>query len=168
MKQLYFVRHGSSVTNEQGLFSGHSQTPLTKTGLKQAQEAAAELKAARIELIISSPLARAKETAEIIASALHYSLTDIMFSDELIERDFGPLERTTYEPNLGDVAGVEPISSLISRAERSLHILELLPCDNILIVSHGAMGRALRHCLHPEIPFNPSPGFGNGEVVQLI
>ena len=111
---------------------------------------------------------RAVQTAELIAEQIGYPTNKFLFSDLFAERDFGPLEGTRYEEGLGDQDGVEPIDELIERAREGYKVLQALPSENILVVSHGAIGRALRHCNDPSIPFRPSKGFANAEVVQLL
>lgn len=168
MKRLYFVRHGLSIMNEKGIFSGRTETPLSEAGRQQATEAGKILKEKSIDRIIVSPMERAVQTAEIIADEIGFPRDKMTISDLLMERDFGPLEGTPYEPHLGDEDGVEPIEDLIERAQEAYRLLLDLPEENIVVVSHGAVGRALRHCAHPEIPFRPSKGFDNAEVVQLL
>lgn len=168
MKHLYFVRHGLSVMNKKGIFSGRTETPLHHEGRAQAVTAGQELKQANITCIVVSPMQRAVQTAEIIADQIGYSKHKLITTSLLTERDFGPLEGTRYHPNLEDEEGVESIQDLLARAQEGYEFLQQLPYDNILVVSHGAIGRALRHCADPAIPFKPSPGFGNAEVVKLL
>ncbi len=168
MKHLYFVRHGLSVMNKKGIFSGRTETPLHHEGREQAVAAGQALQDVKIECIVVSPMQRAVQTAEIIADQIGYSKHKLITTSLLTERDFGPLEGTQYQPDLGDEDGVESIEDLLARAQQGYEFLQQLPYDNILVVSHGAIGRALRHCADPNIPFKPSPGFGNAEVVQLL
>src|SRR5690606_2527197 len=70
MKKLYFIRHGLSVMNRQGVFSGSIDTPLTDEGRKQAKRAGKLARDFGIDYIVSSPLARALETAQIIAGEI--------------------------------------------------------------------------------------------------
>lgn len=154
--------------NKQGIFSGRTETPLHDEGREQAIAAGQTLQAASIDCIVVSPMQRAVQTAELIAEQIGYSKHRLITTSLLMERDFGPLEGTVYRPNLGDAEGVESIEDLLARAEKGYQFLQQLPFDNILVVSHGAIGRALRHCADPSIPFKPSPGFGNAEVVQLL
>jgi len=168
MKKLYFVRHGLSVMNKKGIFSGRTETPLSEEGVSQAQLAGQKLKALEVDCLVSSPMGRAHQTAELIAREIRYPSNKIIISELLNERDFGPLEGTPYEPDLGDSAGVETVAELIARADKAYDFLANLPYDNIVVVSHGAIGRALRHHINPEIPFKPSPGFSNAEIVELI
>jgi len=88
---------------------------------------------------------------------------------ELRERDFGPLEGQPYKPNLTHkTAGVERGDALITRTRQALDTINRLDAETALVVSHGAVGRAMRHCLNPKVPFYPSKGFKNAEVVQLL
>jgi broad specificity phosphatase PhoE len=168
MKHLYFVRHGESVMNKRGIFSGRTETPLTEDGKSQALSAGNELKKISISCIVCSPMGRAKQTAELIADSIGYPRNKIITNELFTERDFGPLEKTTFQPDLGDSEGVESVDELMSRADKGLDFMQSLPGDTILLVSHGAIGRALRHCVDPNIPFRPSDGFENGKVVQLV
>lgn len=168
MTHLYFVRHGLSVMNEKGIFSGRTETPLSDEGRRQAVAAGKELQAKSIDCIVVSPMERAAQTAAIIAREIGFPSDKIIVSNLLMERDFGPLEGTPYKPSLGDTAGVEPISDLLKRAAEAYTLLSGRSEKNILVVSHGAIGRALRHCTDSTIPFRPSAGFNNAQVVQLL
>lgn len=168
MKQLYFVRHGLSVMNKKGIFSGRTETPLSEEGHLQAEATGKELLAENIDCIVSSPLQRARQTATIIAEQLGYPESGIIVSELLTERDFGPLEGTPYAKDLGDATGVEEVADLIKRAAEAYEFLQGLPYEHIVVVSHGAIGRALRHHINPTIPFKPSAGFNNAEIVPLL
>lgn len=170
MKHLYFVRHGLSVMNKQGIFSGRNDTPLTQEGKDQCLIAAKSLSGINIDQIITSPMKRTLETAQIIAKEIGYPLKEIIVSDLFVERSFGPLEGTTYtrKHNLDKIGGVEHSSSVLIRAQEGLDLLNSIEKDNILLVSHGAIGRALRYILDPSIDYHEFEGFNNAEIVQLI
>ncbi|MEU4251829.1 histidine phosphatase family protein [Amycolatopsis sp. NPDC026612] len=87
---IYFVRHGESLANEQNLFAGRQNTPLTELGVRQARQAGDRVAAlgVRYDEIHVSPLDRAKHTAEIIAGRLDGGL-ELIESAALVERDFG-------------------------------------------------------------------------------
>lgn len=154
--------------NQQGIFSGRTETPLNHEGRRQAAIAGHELRSASIDCIVVSPMQRTVQTADIIAEQIGFPKDKIILNSFFTERDFGPLEGTVYQPDLGDHHGVETIQDLVDRAKQGFDFLQQLPHDNILVVSHGAIGRALRHCADPSIPFKPSAGFGNAQVVKLI
>ena len=66
--RLYVVRHGQSESNMQGKWGGHYNTPLTSKGSEQAKQLADELANINFEIIVSSSLIRARQTAEIITN----------------------------------------------------------------------------------------------------
>ena len=72
--KIYFVRHGQTKANKNGLIFGQWDLPLNQTGIKQAKKTAEKLaKIARkekIDAILCSPLTRTKQTASIIAKKL--------------------------------------------------------------------------------------------------
>lgn len=169
MKRLFFVRHGLSIMNETGFFSGRTETNLSQTGIDQAIKAGKKMKDFKIDLIISSPMKRTVHTAELIAKQIKYPVSKILINDLFIERDFGPLEGSYYIPNLKEHPGVETSEQIQERANEAYSYLKsLTKYDNILIVSHGSFGRALRHSVNNKIPFYMSEGFRNGHIVQLI
>lgn len=170
MQHLYFVRHGLSVMNKKGVFSGRTETPLAPEGVEQSRAAGKKAKELNIDLIISSPMERAVETAALIAQEIGYPVANILISDLFMERAFGVLEGRQYKPDMDmdGVEGVETGEEILKRANEGVEYLQKLRHNNILVVSHGAIGRAMRHALNPEIPFHGSARFNNGEVVQLL
>jgi uncharacterized phosphatase len=174
MKKLYFVRHGLSEMNKAGLRSGRTDTPLTPEGIEQAKLAGAKAKNLQIDLVISSPLSRAHHTAKVIAAEIGYPEDKILLDEAVIERDFGALEGAVYvsgEP-LEGVENIETAEAIIARAERALARLQQLPHDNILVVSHGSFGRALRHHTNPDTPFQdvaqPHHRLKNATIIELL
>ncbi|MDB5185015.1 MAG: Fructose-26-bisphosphatase [Candidatus Saccharibacteria bacterium] len=170
MKRLYFVRHGLSVMNQQGIFSGRTETPLAPEGIEQCKHAAQEAVHLGINAIVTSPMKRAYDTAVIIAGAVDIPAADIISKDLFMERGFGVLEGTAYQADMDmtGIEGVETEEQILARAHKAVEFLNSLPYDTILVVSHGAIGRALRHTLHPEIPFRGSEHFKNAVITQII
>ncbi len=171
MKQLYFMRHGLSVMNKQGVFSGSRDTPLAPEGIQQCEMAAEYLKNIKLDVIVASPLRRTIDSASIIARKLGIPPDKLILSDLFRERSFGPLEGTSYSRHhdLDDIDGVEHSSDLIKRAEQGIAFLNSLEgADVILLVSHGAIGRALRHALNPKLDYHEPESFNNAEIVRLI
>jgi uncharacterized phosphatase len=175
MKKLYFIRHGLSEMNKTGHFAGTIDTPLTEEGRAQAKKAANHAKDLNIDLIVSSPLSRARETAEIIAQEIGYPKENIIYSDLIIERHWGDLEgkpHITIE-DLDEVPNAETSDQLLERSEKALRYLESLDAENILVVSHGTFGRALRHHITHDEPFinrtsDASIRLPNGEIICWI
>ncbi|NLD95435.1 MAG: histidine phosphatase family protein, partial [Fibrobacter sp.] len=85
--KLGFVRHGQTQWNLEGRLQGSSDIPLNQTGRAQAAAAVQVLGTGRWDAIVSSPLSRARETAQIIADGLGLELGPAY--DLLVERDYG-------------------------------------------------------------------------------
>lgn len=172
MKKLYFIRHGLSELNVKGLYAGHTDTPLTEEGRKQAKIAGQEAKNLKIGLIISSPLSRALETAQVVAEEIGYPSDDIVVDDCLIERSFGALEskpwsRThTYKYQLE--YGAESNEQLIKRTRQILDWIEKQPVDNVLVIGHGASGRALRSLIKTDFPMSHPHQLGNAKLYEWL
>ena len=92
--RLYLVRHGQSAGNAEGRFGGHSATPLSELGLKQAHLTAQSLAAEKIQVIYSSDLLRTMQTAEPLAKLLDL---EINATEEFRERNVGALEGLTFD-----------------------------------------------------------------------
>jgi probable phosphoglycerate mutase len=88
--EFYVARHGQNEDNVKGILNGHRDLPLTDLGRIQARQLAEGIIAEGLsfDAIYCSPLSRAHETAEIVASMLGVAQKPIVI-DELIERDFG-------------------------------------------------------------------------------
>ena len=94
-KDFYIFRHGLTDMNVAGRWQGRGiDLPLNEIGREQALELAEELKETGIEIIYSSPLKRAVQTAEIVAKALHVS---VRIENGLVEGCFGEAEGKTKQ-----------------------------------------------------------------------
>ena len=87
--KIYVTRHGQTDWNVQGKTQGRTDIELNEVGIKQAKQTKEELKNVDIDLIICSPLKRAKQTAQIINEGRNIP---IIFDDQIIERNFGEFE----------------------------------------------------------------------------
>jgi broad specificity phosphatase PhoE len=97
MTFLYFVRHGESVANSHRQFANRGQGPgLTEVGHRQAALTASRLADKGIERVYSSPLLRARQTADAIARTLEIDVTE---TEALREYDVGTFEGTVDEEN---------------------------------------------------------------------
>ncbi|HZH30795.1 MAG TPA: histidine phosphatase family protein [Pyrinomonadaceae bacterium] len=94
MTNILLVRHGQSEGNAERRFGGHTATPLSALGRKQAEATALALGREPITAIYSSDLLRAVETATPLALALNLELTQ---TDAFRERSVGHLENLTFE-----------------------------------------------------------------------
>ncbi len=152
------LRHGESVGNAQSRWQGQSDYPLTERGRAQARALAERWKAEEVkfDLVIASPLTRAKETAEIIASTLNVK---VELDPIWLERDIGEMEGLTAEevrqkPQPSYVTPYNPIGGngegdweLFLRAGKALHDLLRRPAGSYLIVSHGGLLNQLMHAI---------------------
>lgn len=177
MKHLYFCRHGRSEGNEAGVYSGHTDTPLTEEGREQARLAGEYARSLHIDHIIASPLSRAHDTARIIAKEIGYPSGKIELNSLIMERNFGSLEGKTWTPdfNVDGIADVETHESLKKRVQLAYEYIQSLSAQNILVVSHGATGRMFRHVVDPTTPyFSEDPElrlkyrFENAKIVRLV
>ncbi len=144
---FWFLRHGETDWNAQGLSQGNIDIPLNPVGLAQAKTAAALLANRGIRSIVASPLSRAHETAKRAAEVIGH---DIVLDDELKENSFGVQEGQPMSAWFDDwVAGTmtpegaEPFIDLRARAVRAIN-RALQSESPVLVVAHGALFRALR------------------------
>ena len=87
--KFYIIRHGQTDWNKKGKIQGKTDIELNEEGIEQAREATKKLENCDIDVIISSPLKRARKTAEIINETKN---VPIIFKEELEERGFGEFE----------------------------------------------------------------------------
>ncbi len=153
---IYIVRHGQTEMNQRRVLQGRSDVPLNDTGIKQAQQLAAELSTVSFDRVYTSPLKRAVQTAKIIAPD-----AEPVIDDRLIEMDYGPYEGTdlTCPPSeLLDVfsdfvlhpvpEGMELLSSVVERAGRFLEEIREQG-GNILISTHAIAMKGILEYLTP-------------------
>ncbi len=144
---FWFLRHGETDWNAQGLSQGNVDIPLNPTGLAQARAAAGLLRNRGIASIVASPLSRARVTAEIVAEAL---ALPVAFDPDLREVSFGVQEGKAMSEWFAEwVAGrltpegAESFATLRRRATAGVgRALGQPPV--VLVVAHGALFRALR------------------------
>jgi broad specificity phosphatase PhoE len=91
---FYFLRHGESESNKAGRMQGRGDSPLSVRGREQAREAGLWMRDRRVQLVLTSPLARARETAEIIAE--HARIAEVAVAEELTELDTGIFSDLTF------------------------------------------------------------------------
>lgn len=154
MKRIYLLRHAQpDFGGETHLCLGsRSNPPLSATGLAQAEELARCFASIVPCRIYSSPLLRAKQTAEIIARGK----AKVTAVEELKELDCGEWDGLSFEairedyPEIYAKRGEDPSipppngETFESGAERALRFVESLPDDeNIIVVAHAGINRAL-------------------------
>lgn len=144
---FWFLRHGETDWNAQGLSQGWTDVPLNAVGLLQARRAARTLQGLNVATIVASPLSRARVTAEVVAEALRLP---VAFDDDLREVSFGEQEGQPmgdwYDDWIaGDYTppGGEAFAVLLARAVAAVNRATARPAP-VLVVAHGALFRALR------------------------
>ncbi|MBI3254722.1 MAG: histidine phosphatase family protein [Nitrosarchaeum sp.] len=151
MGSIIFLRHGQAKNNIERILTGRTPgVPLTEKGIDQAEKAAKFLEHMNISAIYSSPIERAKHTAEIVGK--HNSL-DVTIDDRLIELDMGKFTGVPYDEifnSHGNVFmkfyngeleiahnGVETFSEVKKRILGIVdHVIENHPDQNVVLVTH--------------------------------
>lgn len=152
--RLLLARHGQSVWNEVRRFQGATDVPLSDRGRDQARELGRALRGYRLAAVYVSPLARARETAEIALAGAGPSLTPL---EELREISLGAWEGCTWE-QVRDLAGdpygawvrapldcpppgAEPLPELLARVRRAMDRIAAAHPDgeDVLVVAHGGV-----------------------------
>lgn len=152
---LYFVRHGESEGNKEGLFRGRTDFPLTELGRRQAESVAHALKDINFSLIVSSPLKRAYETAKFIARGKKIVVMDEFNNIYLAEwegrkkefiREKYPKEWQLWitEPEKLKLPGAETIDAVQERSINGIKkILREYKSGSVCIVTHRAVLKPL-------------------------
>ncbi len=152
---IYFVRHGQTQWNKLGIMQGHKDIELNEEGKRQAEIVKEKLSNVKFDVVFSSPLKRAKETAEIICD------NNIIIDNRLIERFNGELEGKCKNEikvypdfnNPNDTRfGIEPLNSFKQRINDFLDdITKKYKNKNILVVTHAGV------CLYVRCYFEGEP-----------
>jgi len=148
MTRFFLVRHGETEWNRVRRIQGVSDIPLNDTGRAQAAALGDILVGHNFDLIVSSPLSRADETARIIAQRL--GMPAPITVPDLIERNYGEAEGSSgadldrrYPPGT-DIPGREDREVVTQRAVRVLHDMAIRhPHADIVAVAHGAVIRSV-------------------------
>lgn len=146
MTLICLVRHGETDWNRDGRLQGKTDIPLNSVGILQARQCRDYLENAQWDVVISSPLARAKQTALIINEKMQLPFSE---RKAFIERDYGDAEGLNIDERLLQFpdkiySNQEERPALI---ERILVGLEKLvhdwPNKRIILVAHGAVINAI-------------------------
>ena len=186
MLSIYLTRHGQDGDNLNGILNGHRNHGLTDKGKLQAEDIARYIKQQEINLnkIYTSPLKRAYQTAEIIATDL--ALAEPEKLDLLIERDFGVMtgqKKSEIEKfHNGELLKTNPVTyfldptsgetfpAVLARAKSALaQIKEKHNEGSVLLVTHGDTGKMFYASFY-NLPWQKvlkSFHFGNGDLLLL-
>ncbi|MFD1213106.1 histidine phosphatase family protein [Arthrobacter sp. GCM10027362] len=157
---LVLIRHGETDWNAAGRLQGRTDIPLNDVGRGQARAAGAALAGAGWDLLVSSPLQRAVETARIIGAVSGLQLEHRL--PGLLERDYGRSEgeylNGLSEPEMTRLFGAAESEDAV--AGRGIAALRRLVGDHpgrrIVAVAHGTLIRLTMSALlgrpHPRVP----------------
>lgn len=149
---IYLLRHGETDWNRERRIQGRTDIQMNDTGRMQIRHVADVLAnlPVSIEVILSSPLSRARESAQIVADRLSYKQEDIVVEPLLIERCFGEGEGLTEAERQAKFQntpfghlypGMETLEEVLARGRRAFdRIVETYrDKENVLAVCHGAI-----------------------------
>ncbi|MCR5635474.1 MAG: histidine phosphatase family protein [Lachnospiraceae bacterium] len=168
--KIWLTRHGQTNLNKNRLMQGLTDEPLNDTGRSQAEKMRKLIGDVKFDAVYASPLDRAGETASIISG---FDRKDIIIDKRIIEADFGKYEKKPYGslgikmtaywafPELFKTPDtVETVASMVERSRSFLKELEHKDYENVLVVCHGGIIRALRGYLEDRkngIRWRPKP-----------
>jgi uncharacterized phosphatase len=160
LTETYFglLRHGQTDWNINFLLQGVTDIPMNDTGRQQIRLAAQAIRKDEWDIVLTSPLSRARESASILNEVVGFE--QIIEDELLIERSFGEAEGLSHEQwkarysDLDEIPGGESRTEL---AKRSMLLLDSVTKrfsgKRVLAVSHGALIRALiSHASNNELP----------------
>lgn len=156
---IYLVRHGQTAFNRERRIQGHVDSPLTELGVRQAEAVGRLLRDLIREpagwRIVSSPLGRARATADIVAGILGGPVVEL--DDRLKEMSWGAHDgrlrselEAEHPETFGrsgwafDAATGETYEQVAERVGAWLSGLPPEPERKVIAVSHGVSGRVLR------------------------
>ena len=149
--RLILTRHGRTIENEQGISQGHMPGRLSKTGVEQAQKLAQRLKNEKFVAIYSSDLARAADTARIIAK--HHPGIPLYYTKDLRERDHGRLTGMKKSDIKDYHDDGESRKEMYARVKRVIdEAYDKYPDSAVLFMGHGAINVMLTTLIRNKQP----------------
>lgn len=163
MPNLYVLRHGQTEYNLQKIMQGSVNTNLNNTGISQAKESSYLFRNLSIDILISSPLARAIQTTNIIKSELKLS-HNIIINNNFTEFSYGVFNGKSYSEikkthpflfqssefnyhyKIPDSISLFDFEKKISKAISNLK--KQYPNKNILLVTHGVTACMIHKFFH--------------------
>ena len=148
---IIFLRHAQAENNTKRILAGRTEgVPLTKTGIQQAEQISEYLKPLDISAIYSSPIERAKHTAEIVTKN---SAIDVELDDRLTEIDMGKFTRMNYDDMFAKYGNIflkfyendpviaeHEVETFPSVQKRTLdmvdHVIKKHKNENVILVTH--------------------------------
>ena len=185
--KIIIIRHGETEENAAGIIQGQSHGTLSKKGIEQARKVGERLKDEKIDVIYSSDLERALNTAKEIHK--HHPTIPLSKRKEIIEMYYGDLQdkqkdeinyyyHKENDPDYFKKNNVESIESLYERVKKFLdEIQKKHKEETIVIVSHAATIKAIMLVLNKmehneieKIPKKKNTGvsvYENGKFTEI-
>ena len=181
--RLYVTRHGETDYNLSGKYCGCTEVALNETGVRQARDLADRVKVMdiRLDAVVSSPMLRARQTADIVCASLNLRY---LIYDQFAERNLGVYEgltkdeikerypylwnrQCTRQPDDAPDGG-ETIRQACGRIDAGIALLRHdFAGRTILLICHGFAARAVhRYCLGLTFDEMASFALGNCEVMN--
>jgi len=183
MSSLILARHGQSVSNAVRRFQGVQDVALSELGARQAEALGLALRRLRITAVYTSPLERARRTAEIAAAGLGVPLTPVHDLRELSLGDWegrtveeiralpgDPYERWVRDPVACLPPGAEPLPEVQARVVSAMADIAAAHPNGrqVLVVCHGGVISAyLAHCLGLPLSSIWRLTLSNGSITEV-
>ncbi len=182
MSILYLIRHAESEANSRRILASRLPFPLSEAGMNDARRIAVELqKITAMDSIISSPLLRAKQTADCFSRA--YGNMPVEKDMRLAEQDLGVFSGMSYDEvkviedyeretlnrwNWVPRGGGESYAMIANRVTSFFNdISNLNSNQRVLVVTHAVVFRLIRGFLDKTLPGYPSSFPHNGEIWKV-
>lgn len=158
--KIYIIRHGETDANKNGVLQGTSNWPLNEYGIQLAEITGSNMKGIKFDACFSSPLDRARQTAEIVLKNSGNNV-DIQFDDRIKELNMGIYEGKKIRPGelevpivkillfkfnaflCGRFKGGENVKEVCNRTQKFLKELSTKNYENVLVSTHGCAVRAM-------------------------
>jgi uncharacterized phosphatase len=169
MTLLYLVRHGETDWNLQRRIQGSTDIPLNITGRKQASNTGRLLARRHWDAVITSPLSRAAETAQIIAAELDLPAPESL--PELVERAYGEAEGLDDRQLARRYPANTPVPGRESRDDVARRVLPALmqlaedrPGQHLVLTTHGGVIRTVLEAVAPASKVHRGVRITNGSI----
>lgn len=180
MTELLLIRHAQTDHNLQRRYQGHTDTPLNPLGQEQTRRLAARLAGETVEAVYSSDLARAHQTADILAARLTLPIYPLRGLREIDVGEAAGMTRKSLRERYPDLFGPHWTEARFPRGESHSELSQRVtgtvrdiaaahPRQKVVVVTHGGAIRALLAAL-AEIPLSALVGLvvANTSITRLL
>lgn len=178
--KIYIIRHGETEANRRGLLQGWSDYDINDAGIELAEITGMNMSDIKFDVAFTSPLIRARHTAELVLESSGNGNIPIEIDDRLKEIHMGEWELKKFRPGESEVdenlvatflsgpqhsfgcEGGETIAELCERTQSFLQEIAKKDYQNVLVSTHGCALRAMLNFLyedptdfwHGHVPYN--------------